>query len=222
VTQRQRIDPEYKASRRVDDSFNALRAAITRALEHTRCELIRAPKGEADDAIATYVRAEPSRDIVILSEDRDLWQLVSSNVRVAATVRGKQTSIDPFACRRLLGVEPNRVANLKALLGDKSDNVPRAVPRLKKVLLSRLAAEAPPGDVAYIVSAPGATDSERDRIAGCKTRIETNLRLVSLWSDLDLIVTRGRPNRAAFLDEIESTDLDERDLALILGGPDEM
>ncbi|NBD95593.1 MAG: DNA polymerase I [Gammaproteobacteria bacterium] len=79
---------------------------------------------EADDVIATLARRarESGRPVLISSGDKDLAQLVTDGVVVEDTMQDKR--YDPDAVREKFGVGPERVADLLALTGDTSDNIP--------------------------------------------------------------------------------------------------
>ncbi|MFN4087575.1 MAG: DNA polymerase I [Alphaproteobacteria bacterium] len=79
---------------------------------------------EADDIIATYARiaTEAGMDVVIVSSDKDLMQLVGDQVRMWDPM--KQRSIGPEEVRERFGVGPELVVDVQALAGDSVDNVP--------------------------------------------------------------------------------------------------
>ncbi len=81
---------------------------------------------EADDVIgrlSTFGKGET--DVVIYSGDSDLRQLVNDNVFVCAPgFRGKEVLYDSEKVFDKHGVEPVQIADLKALAGDSSDNIP--------------------------------------------------------------------------------------------------
>ncbi len=85
---------------------------------------------EADDILGTLAAAygKQGMDVTILSGDRDLLQLASSRVkiRMPKTARGKTTVEDYFAEQVLekYQVTPAQIIELKALMGDASDNIP--------------------------------------------------------------------------------------------------
>jgi DNA polymerase-1 len=83
---------------------------------------------EADDVIATLTRraTEAGIPVMIVSGDRDVYQLVSDSVRVMTTSRGvTDTKIyDPEGVVERYGVPPELVPDLIGLRGDKSDNIP--------------------------------------------------------------------------------------------------
>ncbi len=85
---------------------------------------------EADDVIGTVAEkcAEQGWNCVILTGDRDSLQLVSDSVTVklVRTQGGKTetTNYTPEVFRAEYGLEPLRLIDLKALMGDSSDNIP--------------------------------------------------------------------------------------------------
>jgi DNA polymerase-1 len=79
---------------------------------------------EADDVIATLTRQarESGRPVLISSGDKDLAQLVTDGVVLEDTMQDKR--YDPELVEDKFGVGPERVADLLALTGDSSDNIP--------------------------------------------------------------------------------------------------
>lgn len=79
---------------------------------------------EADDIIYTICKdfSEYFNEILIMSSDKDLFQIVSSNIRVVDTrinkIFDRQSVIDK------LGVSPEFVIDYLSIVGDKSDNIP--------------------------------------------------------------------------------------------------
>ena len=85
---------------------------------------------EADDVIGTVARICSNNDweCVVVTGDRDSLQLIDRNVRVKLVVtKGGQTSAtlyDEEKFRQEYGFAPKRLIDLKALMGDSSDNIP--------------------------------------------------------------------------------------------------
>ncbi len=83
---------------------------------------------EADDVIATLTRQarEAGRPVMIVSGDRDVYQLVGEGVRVMTTSRGvtDTTVYDSDGVVERYGVPPELVPDLIGLKGDTSDNIP--------------------------------------------------------------------------------------------------
>lgn len=79
---------------------------------------------EADDVIASYaVKYAGEYDVMIMSTDRDYWQLVSEKVSILNYHGYDSTLVTPQTVRQKYGVEPAQFADWKCLVGDKSDNI---------------------------------------------------------------------------------------------------
>jgi DNA polymerase I len=83
---------------------------------------------EADDVIASLVRQarEEGIEVMVVTGDRDAYQLVDEGVRVMSTSRGiTETKIyDRAAVEERYGVPPELITDLMGLRGDTSDNIP--------------------------------------------------------------------------------------------------
>ena len=83
---------------------------------------------EADDVIASLVRQarEEGIEVMVVTGDRDAYQLVGEGVRVMSTSRGiTETKIyDVAAVEERYGVPPELITDLMGLRGDTSDNIP--------------------------------------------------------------------------------------------------
>jgi DNA polymerase-1 len=79
---------------------------------------------EADDIIATYARqiAEAGGEVVIVSSDKDLMQLVGPGIEMLDTMKNRRLGPDEVVEK--FGVGPDRVVDVQALAGDSVDNVP--------------------------------------------------------------------------------------------------
>ncbi|MHB0856331.1 MAG: DNA polymerase I [Anaerolineae bacterium] len=83
---------------------------------------------EADDVLGTLA-TQASRqglETIIVTGDSDTFQLVADDVKVLTPRRslGETALYDPAAVRERYGLEPNQLIDLKALVGDTSDNIP--------------------------------------------------------------------------------------------------
>ena len=108
---------------------------------------------EADDLIATLARLSLKRrrpkskkqiitKVTIITGDKDLMQLVTSKVELFMPIRGLShtQTFQPKDVVKKLGVTPSQVVDLKALMGDSSDNYPGVYgigPKTATQLLSR-------------------------------------------------------------------------------------
>lgn len=98
---------------------------------------------EADDLIGTITKkAKKKMEIIVVSGDKDLLQLVDFRVRVYAPIKGLSESrmFDQKEVKKELGVTPAQVVEYKGLVGDPSDNYP-GVPGVGPKTAQQLLAE---------------------------------------------------------------------------------
>lgn len=100
---------------------------IRRALEAFRIPILEAEGFEADDVIGTLARqaAEEDHPVFVVSNDKDMLQLVGDRVRVLNPVKDNLV-LDRAKVAETLGVSPERVIDVMALRGDSVDNIPGA------------------------------------------------------------------------------------------------
>lgn len=93
-------------------------------LEKMGIRIFEAAGYEADDVIGTLTQQAKGEEVVIITGDRDILQLVNSKTKVLMPVKGISESRlygeDEVVER--MGVAPNEIIDLKALIGDASDN----------------------------------------------------------------------------------------------------
>ncbi len=120
----------YKATRGLmpDDLVPQL-AYIERVCEALRVPLTRVPGYEADDIIGTLAckADQAGLDVVLVTNDKDMCQLVNEHVKVLRTERaGGMTLMDAKAVEEKFSVRPDQIVDLLGLWGDSSDNIPGA------------------------------------------------------------------------------------------------
>jgi DNA polymerase-1 len=128
-TFRHRDYAQYKANRPPMDKDLALQVPyIRRVCDVLRMPVIEVQGFEADDVIATLARQSVERgvEVVVVSADKDLLQLVEEHVRVLNPGRegSGSTRYDRRAVEEKWGVPPERIVDVLALVGDSIDNVP--------------------------------------------------------------------------------------------------
>jgi DNA polymerase-1 len=121
---------DYKANRGLMPDDLALQIPyILRVCEVYRVPVVRAPGYEADDLIGTLAREAEARGLatVIVTQDKDLCQLVTDRITILREERDRQVSrLDAKGVEERMGVPPALVVDLLGLQGDASDNIPGA------------------------------------------------------------------------------------------------
>jgi DNA polymerase I len=120
---------EYKANRpRMDEDLAVQLPYVRRVCEAFRLPILELAGFEADDVIASLARqaVEQGHDVVVVSGDKDLLQLVDERVKVLNPGRegSGSTLYDRQAVEEKFGVPPESVVDMLALVGDAVDNVP--------------------------------------------------------------------------------------------------
>lgn len=124
---RKELYTEYKANRSAPPEDLVPQFDRIEELTHAlRIPVIRQSGVEADDLIATLALSwqaqDPSHQVVIVSSDKDLMQLVNAQVVLWDTMNDKV--YDVSGVTEKFGVAPEQVRDYLALVGDSSDNIP--------------------------------------------------------------------------------------------------
>lgn len=124
-TFRNELLKEYQAQRQqVDDDLIIQFALAREMLGFANISFFEKPGYEADDLIGTLSKKFEG-DVLIVTGDRDIMQLVDDRVKLLYPSRlsqGEDTIFDKEAVKNKLGVWPNQIIDYKALVGDPSDN----------------------------------------------------------------------------------------------------
>ncbi len=117
---------DYKAQRPpMPDELRSQISLIEEVVHSLNVPLIKLEGYEADDVIGTISHSIP-RDThcYIVTTDRDALQLVTEQVSVVAPNSKANKMFTPELVEYEMGVGPERIPDLKALMGDTSDNIP--------------------------------------------------------------------------------------------------
>ena len=100
---------------------------IRKTLEAMRIPVLEYTGFEADDVIGTLAcrAVEHGHEVAIVSSDKDMLQLVNGHVRMLNPMKDDMW-YDDAETEKFMGVKPGQVADLLALKGDASDNIPGA------------------------------------------------------------------------------------------------
>ena len=129
-TFRDKLFTDYKATRTAMPSDLARQLPFIRRLfDALRTPVLEVPGYEADDVLATLVEQAlklTDLDVVLVTGDKDLLQLVGPRVRVLSVVgrTGEKIVYDEAKVRERWGVGPDQIPDVMALMGDSIDNVP--------------------------------------------------------------------------------------------------
>src|SRR5690606_13632808 len=140
------------------------------------------PEEEADDVVATLVRNDlEGQTNIICSTDRDFLQLVSASTMFLFPAVGsrKEVLYDVQGVLHQLGVSPEKVVQLRALVGDASDNLP-GVARVPKKVLRALIQEHGTVERLYASGLSSLNRSQYERLMEAAPQVRINLELMTL------------------------------------------
>ena len=128
-TFRHKAYADYKAGRKpMPEELRPQMTLLRQVLDEIGVQKVEVAGWEADDLMGTLSRcaAEQGTESILVTGDRDSFQLIGDKTRVWFTRKGL-TEIEDLTPEALLegyGVRPDQVPDLKGLMGDSSDNIP--------------------------------------------------------------------------------------------------
>ncbi len=216
--------PQYKATREklteeLQQEFDRSVERIEQILAAFRVPLVGVEGYEADDVIGTLATTARGLQVVIVSGDKDFYQLIGPGIALLNPGRGGPAAVeehwvDQTNASERLGVPPERVVDYLALVGDSSDNVPGVKGVGEKTALELLKTFGDlDGILAHADRIPGKRAREAVQqyadLARLSRELVTIRRDVPLPLDLDRL--RVRPPDVARLTEL-FTELEFRSL----------
>lgn len=126
-TFRKKIYPEYKATRsETPEELREQFPYIKEFMSLSKIKFIEDKNYEADDLIGTLAKnIKKDNKAIIVSGDGDLFQLVDDNIDMLyVNVKGDEIYTKKDVIEKYSGLTPSQLIDLKALMGDKGDNIP--------------------------------------------------------------------------------------------------
>jgi DNA polymerase-1 len=119
--------PQYKSDRKPHDPELVSQWPLVKELTSAMgLSVICEPNTEADDLVAAYVEAAVARglEVIVVSNDKDLMQLVRGAAGPGSVRQQADELIGREGVVARFGVWPERLGDLLALMGDKTDSIP--------------------------------------------------------------------------------------------------
>ena len=118
---------EYKSTREAaPEDFIKQYSVVSEILGIMGISVVKKEGYEADDIIGTIAKKESEKGnkVYIVSADHDMLQLINQNVFLYVPANNTQTIWTEQEVFNVYGVTPKQFTDVKALMGDKSDNIP--------------------------------------------------------------------------------------------------
>ena len=193
-TFRNELYPQYKANRPpMPEGLRSQITALHSVIKALGLPLVCVEGVEADDVIGTLATqaAGSGMDVLIISGDKDLAQLVTEQITMVDTMKG--ITYDRGEVEKKFGVSPEQIIDYLSLVGDTSDNIP-GIPKVGPKTACRLLQKF--GSVAEIVrNADEISGKIGENLRGSLQQIPLSQKLATIKCDvpLDVIPTDLRP-----------------------------
>jgi DNA polymerase I len=196
---------EYKAGRAATpDLFKQQLPLIREVLESLRIPMIELEGYEADDLLATLTKhaRDEGCEVIVVTGDRDILQLVRDGVAVIMTRRGISDVIryDAPTVLERYGVAPEKWTDFVALKGESSDNLP-GVPGVGDKTAAQLINKY--GDIEQVIAhADELTPKLREAFKERADQVRINKELGRLLDDVSLDLDPAKLRLEAWDDEV--------------------
>jgi DNA polymerase-1 len=202
---RKAIDPDYKANRKpVEGVWEDI------VYMKTMVDILGIPnthkKGYEADDVAGSLAVQSVDDCMILSYDKDFYQLVNNRISVLRperTLHGKKIPrkiVDRDEVIEEFGTYPDKVTLFKAFKGDSSDNIPklpiRFMPKFKKSLFEVISLSSSLDD--FYSQLSHFDEKYHEVLLDFRKRAELNLKLITINTKLDIKVERPKLDSRKF------------------------
>lgn len=142
-TRRHQIYPQYKAHRPpMEPELAAQQAPIRQIVSALALKSLEQPGFEADDLIAAlcFLAKEQSREVIIVSGDKDFYQLLSPLVSMYDPDPKKKSALNLESFKTRFNLEPEGFLEAQGLMGDSTDNIP-GIPGVGEITAVKLISE---------------------------------------------------------------------------------
>lgn len=180
--------PDYKANRPpMADEMKGQLEAIREMIQASGWPLLEKEGNEADDIIAALAKKFTDNPVKIISNDKDIAQVIDERIQMLITQPGSkgfilrdiQNVVDKF------DVKPEQIIDYLAIIGDSSDNIP-GVPGVGPKTAAKLIHQF--GSIEEIISRIGeiAKESLKEKMINSKGILEKNRGLITLDTSIEL------------------------------------
>ena len=183
---------EYKATRdAMPDDMRSQIERIEQIMAAMNIPTVSVENYEADDVLGALAKqaTQNGHEVLILTGDRDMFQLVAERIRILYTSGGPSPVTKTYGvaevAERYGGLNPEQFLDMKALVGDSSDNIPGAVGVGEKTAIGFLTMYGSlDGLYANIDEVRG--PKRQQNVRDAEAVVRRNKRLMTIVSDLDV------------------------------------
>jgi len=184
---------EYKIERpKMPDELSAQLPLIKKILDGFKISYFEAPGYEGDDLLATIAirAAKKGMNVVILTGDKDMLQLVGPDISVMSAHK-EDLIYDEKKIAEKYGVDPGKIVDLMALMGDSSDNIP-GVPGVGEKTASELLHKFGTFENLYSQIKKVTPEKLREKLVAFKKQAELSRELATVDCDAKIEINWGK------------------------------
>lgn len=162
---------------------------IGRYLKSANISSLRIDAEEADDVMATVATravSERGMDVLLATSDKDMYQLVDSHIRICEP-KGENAILDSRGVADKTGVEPDKIVDWLALVGDTADNIP-GISGVGPKTAAKLIAEFGSLEGIYRNIQRVKSAKVREKLLAGRDLLERNVALMELDTDVPVDV----------------------------------
>jgi DNA polymerase I len=181
------LAPDYKANRpSMPDEMRSQIEPIRELIRAAGWKIIEVEGFEADDVLAAIAKKFDNRIIKIISNDKDVAQVINDKVNMYITIPGKKGFVlrDIENVIKKFDVRPDQIIDYLAMIGDSSDNIPGVQgvgPKTAAALLKQF------GSIKNMLLNVDEIQKERirEKIKNSEELLKLNIELIRLDTDIE-------------------------------------
>lgn len=208
-TFRHKLYTEYKGTRKpMPDELAMQMPYVKDILKAMGIAVVQCEGWEADDILGTLSHAaeESGNSAVIATGDRDSFQLVTEKVYVNLAGNKEDTLYTPLEIKEKYGVAPEQMIEVKALMGDSSDNIPGVKGIGEKTALDLIQKYSTVSNIYDKIDELSITDSVRKKLKEGRENcfLSRELGTIALNAPIDLDLNSYKPKER---DEVKLAEI---------------
>ncbi|UDQ99228.1 5'-3' exonuclease H3TH domain-containing protein [Lentisphaerota bacterium WC36G] len=177
------IAPDYKANRKpMPEELKAQMPFIEKIISAFGWNKIREENFEADDLIGAVAQKSECDEVLIITSDKDIHQLVNEKIKIMAPDKKQPSGFDirdVASVEERFNISPHEIVDYLAMIGDSSDNIPGLSgigPKTAEKLIKQF------GSIKNMIANSDQISNKRwrEKIDSSHKLLENNIKLVTL------------------------------------------